>query len=68
MRYIYEEARRPNNNHEAKATSSTVLARKADKIIDAEAQQEYRLALKLAELRAAREQSAPVIVAREVRV
>ena len=63
---IINDARNPNNNHEVREAGKTVFESKPNKIIDADAEQEYRIALKIAELKAEREQS-PVIVAREVR-
>ena len=61
---IIKDARNPNR--QVREAGRTVLESKQNKIIDADADQQYRIALKIAELRAEREQS-PVIVAREVR-
>lgn len=62
-----DDARRAYNIHGVKPTTSEkVLNCKQNKIIDADAEQAYAAALKLAEMKADARTAAPVIVADEV--
>ena len=64
---IIKDARNPNNNHEVREAGKTVFESKPNKIIDADAEQEYKLALEIAEMNAGRRPSPAIIIAREVK-
>ena len=65
MRIIREDARTPN--YHVREAGNTVLESRKNKIIDADAEQEYKLALEVAEMNAGRRPSPAVIIAREVK-
>ena len=67
MRIIREDARRVYNDQAVTEAGRTVLESRKNKIIDADAEQEYKFALAAAEMNAGRRPSPAIIIAREVK-